>query len=576
MEVAEPLRRCVAEPATRATAPRSRPPTGACAAGRAALHGSQSGAGIARRRSEGRRSRASGSCVSCARTRRATATTTTPRSRCGCATIPRRPRSPSTRRAATPRGCRRGRREDLGYRRRPDRAQPRGVEHLAVAADPAGGARLVARIDDAALPPGALPARAGHGPRRERRRRRGSRRRAAVAAADPVADRVGVVKTRIVRRRHREARGGPRARRTVRRRVTELRRESRVRWAGRSRSRGGSPTATASRSPASRSRCSGRAGGEELLAVLTTDAQGAFSYRAAGSASRTLRFVHPGTPTVLPAESRVTLVVPAAGSFKPSRKRVLNGGRVVFRGRVASLPLPAAGRWSSSRSSSRPASGPPSARCAPTPRGAGRCATGSAASAATRTYRLRARIPAEAGYPFAEGKLAQPQGHRARRLRTLPMSPRVDRPVASRPRRELAIRPRFDCMTPNRKRAHVHSSPRPTDLRQRGRHACAVHRARRQLLRRQQDQRQPDPRTPRSPARSSSATRSAARASRSRASAPCPGRATPAGSAASARSELLLSDARRQRLPPPTSASRRRPARRRTYTGAVEHCQADA
>jgi len=145
------------------------------------------------------------------------------------------------------------------------------------------------------------------------------------------------------------------------------------------------------------------AGGEELLAVLTTDAQGGFSYRAAGSASRTLRFVHPGTPTVLPAESKVTLVVPAATSFKPSRRRLLNGRSLVFRGRVASLPLPAGGKlvelqvrqptgeWTTFRT----------------------LRTGTDGRWALRyrfrltechtTYRLRARIPAEAGYPFAEG-----------------------------------------------------------------------------------------------------------------------------------------------------------------------------
>jgi hypothetical protein len=145
------------------------------------------------------------------------------------------------------------------------------------------------------------------------------------------------------------------------------------------------------------------AGGEQLLAVLTTDAEGVFRYRAAGSASRTLRFVHPGTPTVLPAESRVALAVPAAGSFKASRKRLPNGGRVVFRGRVKSRPLPASGKlvelqvrqlsgeWTTFRTLRTDARG----RWALRYRFQNtRCHT---------TYRLRARIPAEAGYPFAEG-----------------------------------------------------------------------------------------------------------------------------------------------------------------------------
>jgi hypothetical protein len=216
----------------------------------------------------------------------------------------------------------------------------------------------------------------------------------------------GVVKTRIVRDKvgRKKGRRGSR-RRTVRRRVTELRPQARVRFggqvtvAGRLTNRDGQPL------PGQQIQVLGPgAGGEQLLAMLTTDAQGGFSYRAAGtSGSRTLRFVHPGTLTILPAESRVTLVVPAAGSFKPSRKRVVNGGRVVFRGRLRSLPLPAAGKlvelqvkqptgeWTTFRT----------LRTGPDGRWSlryrfryVRCHT---------TYRLRARIPAEAGYGFAEG-----------------------------------------------------------------------------------------------------------------------------------------------------------------------------
>jgi hypothetical protein len=213
----------------------------------------------------------------------------------------------------------------------------------------------------------------------------------------------GVVKTRIVRGK---ADGKKGRRGSRRRRVTELRPESRVRFgghvtiAGRLTNHDGQPL------PGQQIQVLGPGtGGEQLLAVLTTDAQGAFSYRAAGaSGSRTLRFVHPGTATVLPAARQVGLVVPAAGSFKPSRKRVLNGGRVVFRGRVASLPLPAAGKlvelqvkqptgeWTTFRT----------LRTRPDGHWAlryrfryVRCHT---------TYRLRARIPAETGYPFAEGR----------------------------------------------------------------------------------------------------------------------------------------------------------------------------
>jgi hypothetical protein len=267
------------------------------------------------------------------------------------------------------------------------------------------GSRLVARIDDAALPPGPYLLRA---------QATDLAGNVGVAAApQPLtlplriqsAIQVGVVKTRIVRgnAQGKEDRRGS-SRRGARRRVTRLRPRSRVRLgdhvtiAGRLTNRDGQPLA------AQQIHVLGPGGaGEELLAVLPTDAEGTFNYRAAGSASRTLRFVHLGTATVLPAESRVTLVVPAAGSFKPSRKRVLNGGRVVFRGRVASLPLPAAGKlvelqvkqptgeWTTFRTLRTDSEG----RWALRYRFRFvRCHT---------TYRLRARIPAEAGYPFAAG-----------------------------------------------------------------------------------------------------------------------------------------------------------------------------
>src|ERR671915_1940587 len=186
------------------------------------------------------------------------------------------------------------------------------------------GSRLVARVDDPALPPGPYLLRAQASDL--------AGNVGVAAAPQPLtlplriqsAIQAGVVKTRIVRGKEegKKGRRGSR-RRGARRRVTQLRPRSRVRLgdhvtiAGRLTNRDGQPLGGQQihvLGPGT--------AGEELLAVLATDAQGAFSYRAAGSASRTLRFVHPGTATVLPAESRVTLVVPAAASFKPSRKRL--------------------------------------------------------------------------------------------------------------------------------------------------------------------------------------------------------------------------------------------------------------
>ena len=125
--------------------------------------------------------------------------------------------------------------------------------------------------------------------------------------------------------------------------------------------------------------------------------------------------------------------MPAAGSFKTSRKRVRNGGRVMFRGRVASVPLPAVGQ--AGRDPGQAADRgvdhlPHPAQRRPRPVGAAlplpqdvRCHT---------RYRLRAHIPAEAGYPFAAGH------SRARSVlvrgaeRTLPMTTATEQAGASR------------------------------------------------------------------------------------------------------------------------------------------------
>jgi hypothetical protein len=145
-------------------------------------------------------------------------------------------------------------------------------------------------------------------------------------------------------------------------------------------------------------------GGERLLATLSTDSTGRYRYRVAGSASRALRFAFSGSALVLPSQAQVTLTVPAAGRFKPSRQRLANGGRLVFRGRVLSGPLPAAGKlvelqvrqptgeWTTFRTVRTDAAGRWSL---PYRFSRVRCHS---------RYRIRAVMPVEAGYPFATGR----------------------------------------------------------------------------------------------------------------------------------------------------------------------------
>jgi hypothetical protein len=141
---------------------------------------------------------------------------------------------------------------------------------------------------------------------------------------------------------------------------------------------------------------------EQLVSVLHTDGEGRYRYTAAADNNRMLRFVHPGSPLVLPVQTTVTLRVPALTSLAVSRRRVLNGQAVTFTGRLRTLPAPAPGklvelqarlsdRWQTFRTTRTDAAGRWSVpyRFKRT-RGVQR-------------YRFRARLPHEANYPFVAG-----------------------------------------------------------------------------------------------------------------------------------------------------------------------------
>ncbi len=263
------------------------------------------------------------------------------------------------------------------------------------------GDRLVARIDDAALPAGRYVLRAQATDLAGNVGVTSATQAITLPLRVQSAMEAGIAKQRIVRRKVR--RNGKR--RTVRRRVTVLRSTARVRFgrhvriSGRLTNSDGQPLAGQEVRV-----ITATANGDQLLATLATDAQGRYRYRALASHGRTLRFVYLGSPLVLPVERQVTLVVPAAGSFQPSRARLPNGRSTMFRGRVRSGPLPVGGKlvevqvrqpsgeWTTFRTLRTDARG----RWALRYRFRYvRCHT---------TYRLRARIPTEAGYPFATGR----------------------------------------------------------------------------------------------------------------------------------------------------------------------------
>ena len=138
------------------------------------------------------------------------------------------------------------------------------------------------------------------------------------------------------------------------------------------------------------------------MAVLQTDRDGRYRYTAAGSMSRTLRFAYAGSPLVLPAQRAIRMHVPARTSLRVNRSRALNGQAVTFLGRLRTRPAPPAGklvelqarlsdRWQTFRTSRTD--------------GAGRWAIRYRfkRKRGLQRFRFRARVPSEAGYPFAAG-----------------------------------------------------------------------------------------------------------------------------------------------------------------------------
>jgi hypothetical protein len=118
--------------------------------------------------------------------------------------------------------------------------------------------------------------------------------------------------------------------------------------------------------------------------------------------SAVVRLTFTGDSSALPSTSRLALHVPAPVTLAASRRQLPGGGRVVLRGRIRGGALPRRGKLVEIQAHFR-----------------GRWRTISAVRAARSgrfrfayvfqpagravTYRLRARVAVEAGYPFAAG-----------------------------------------------------------------------------------------------------------------------------------------------------------------------------
>jgi hypothetical protein len=134
-----------------------------------------------------------------------------------------------------------------------------------------------------------------------------------------------------------------------------------------------------------------------------TDLAGRFSYIVRADRSKLLRFRYPGSSRMQSAARDFVLHVPASTTMRARPRRLLNGETVRLSGRVTTRPVPSNGklievqaffrdRWrtfSTTRSDRR---------------GRWRFDYRFGGTRGRVFYRLRARLPAEGGYPFDTGR----------------------------------------------------------------------------------------------------------------------------------------------------------------------------
>jgi hypothetical protein len=138
------------------------------------------------------------------------------------------------------------------------------------------------------------------------------------------------------------------------------------------------------------------------VATVRTGRSGRFAFRAPPGPSRLIRFRYPGSATIQGRTGTVELHVRAASGFRASRRRVVNGEDVVFRGRVWSGPLPETGKLLQLQVYAR-RSWLTFATPRANQRGRWRYRYRFTATRGTTRYRFRVRIPRESGYPYDAG-----------------------------------------------------------------------------------------------------------------------------------------------------------------------------
>jgi hypothetical protein len=139
------------------------------------------------------------------------------------------------------------------------------------------------------------------------------------------------------------------------------------------------------------------------VGIVRTGANGGFTYTALRGPSRAVRFSYAGTALIRPQAADVNVRVRAKTSIDVSRRSVVNGDEVVFRGRVRGGPMPSTGKLLQLQAYSRGGW-----RTFATPRASARTHKWRygyrfTATRGTVRYRFRALVPLEGGFPFVQG-----------------------------------------------------------------------------------------------------------------------------------------------------------------------------
>lgn len=148
-----------------------------------------------------------------------------------------------------------------------------------------------------------------------------------------------------------------------------------------------------------------RGGRKRPAGAVTTNGSGRFRYNLRARASGTLRIRYEGSKLLGPARRELALKVPAASVLKVSRRRVLNGRNVIFRGRLRGRPFPSEPgkiiQMQAFLDEAWRAFGEP---VRADRKGRWRMPYRFIGTTGLVKYRIRALVPREADYPFETGR----------------------------------------------------------------------------------------------------------------------------------------------------------------------------